>query len=64
MRKFKETSKVKAENLFFLKTAFIWSKIYQVVNHSVNMGVAEIYVSNFNEKEQIFRKFRVTCGQD
>ena len=43
--------------------AFIWSKIYRVVIHSVNMGAAEVYVGNFLEKEQLFRKFRATCGQ-
>ena len=36
-----ETSKLKTENLFLLKT-LIWCKIYRVVNRSMNMGVAEI----------------------
>ena len=38
----KETSKLKTENFLPLKEAFIWPKIYRVVNHSVIMGVAEI----------------------
>ena len=50
-------------NVLFLKEIFIWSKIYRVVNHSVNMGVVEIQAGNFPEKEQLFRKFRATCGQ-
>ena len=29
---------------------FIWSKIYRVVNHSLNMCVVEISVGNFLEK--------------
>ena len=52
-----EASKLKTENLFLLKKPFIWSKIYRVVNHSVNMGVVEVEVGNFPEKEQLFRKF-------
>ena len=42
--KCKEAFKLKTENLFLLKTPFIWCKIYRVVNHSVNMGVVEIQV--------------------
>ena len=61
--KCKETSKVKTENLFLLKKAFIWSKMYRVDNNSVNMGVVEIQVGNFIEKEQLLRNFRATCGQ-
>ena len=42
MTTYKETSKVKAESLLVLKRIFIWSNIYRVVNHSVDMGVVEI----------------------
>ena len=40
--KCKETSKLKTETFLLLKETFIWSKIYRVVNHSVNMGVVEV----------------------
>ena len=59
----KETTKLKTETFLFLKETFIWSKIYRVVNHSVNMVMVEIEVGNFPEKEQLFRKFRATYGQ-
>ena len=55
--KCKETSKLKTEHLFILKRMFIWSKIYRVGNHSVNMGVVEIQVGNFLEKEQLSGNF-------
>ena len=63
MTKFEETSKLKTETFLLLKTSFIWSKIYRVVNNSVNVGVVEIYVGNFLEKGQLFRNFGATCGQ-
>ena len=57
---------IQAEDIKFisLEKMFIWSKVNRVVNHSVNIGVVEIKVGNFLEKEQLFRKFRATCGQD
>ena len=57
MTKCKEISKLKIENLFLLKKPFIWLKVYRAVNHSANMGVVEVEVGNFLEKEQLFRKF-------
>ena len=55
--KCKESSKLKTENIFLLKKHSFGPKIYRVVYHSVNKGVVEIYVGNFLEKEQLFRKF-------
>ena len=40
--KCKETSKLKTETLLLLKEPVIWSKIYRVVNRSVNMGTVDI----------------------
>ena len=68
--KCKETSKLKTENSILLKKMFIWSKMCRVVNHSVIMGVVEIQVGNFLDKEIVFRKFRAivdratTCNQN
>ena len=42
VKKCKETSKLKAENLFLLKNSFIRSKIDRVVNYSENIGLTEI----------------------
>ena len=39
--KMQKTSKLKTETFFLLKETFILSKIYRIVNHSVNMGVVE-----------------------
>ena len=60
--KCKEIDSLKTETFLRLKETFTWSKIYRVVDHSVNMGVVEIQAGNFPEKEQLFRKFRATCG--
>ena len=57
MKKCNQTSKLKKESLFLSKKMFSWSKMYRVVNHSVNMSVVEIQHGNFLEKEQLFRKF-------
>ena len=59
--KCKEKFKLKTENLFLLKQ-FIWSKIYRVVNHSVNMGWLKFRLATFLNGTT-FRKFRASCGQ-
>ena len=41
--KCKETSKLKTETFLLLKGTFIWYKVYRVVNHSMNMGVVELW---------------------
>ena len=60
---YKETSKLKTEKSISFGKTFIWPKFSRVVKQSANIGVAEIWVGNFLEKEQLFRKFRATCGQ-
>ena len=47
------TKNIQAEGRKFtsFKETFIWSKIYRVVDHSVNMGFVEILVGNLLEKE-------------
>ena len=53
----KETSKLKTETFLLLKEVFIWSKIYRVVHHSVNMGVVETKVGNFPERSNFSGNF-------
>ena len=40
-----------------MKGSFIWSKIYQVVHHSVNMGVVESRLATFLKKRNFSEYF-------